>query len=395
MIMVTLFKKLFIKNYQDVSSPSVRAKYGTSAGLLGIVGNAILFIIKLIGALLSGSIAVIADAINNLTDFITSIITMVGFKISGRPADKEHPYGHARYEYITALLVACVIFFIGFETGRASIEKIFSNSITTFSNVTCIILAVSVVIKIVLSIIFDGLGKDINSDAIIAMSKDSRNDAISTSVVLCCSLITFFTDLQLDGYLGLLVSLFVLISAIKLIKETIGPLVGEQPDKKLIKNITDKVKSYDGILDIHDLIVHSYGPTQTFATVHVEVDSSVDVMISHELTDKIEQETLRELNVHLVCHLDPVNTTDPEIKTLYKSISNLLKESFPYTSMHDLRIVKGPNRTNVIFDVVIPFDKPHLEKEIYESVTATLKTLGDNYVAVIEYDKSYGTEELT
>ncbi|MBE5742809.1 MAG: cation transporter [Clostridiales bacterium] len=392
MIMTTLFKKLFIKNYTDVSSPTVRASYGTSAGLLGIVGNAILFVIKFIGALLSGSIAVIADAINNLTDFITSIITMVGFKISGRPADKEHPYGHARYEYVTALLVACVIFFIGFETGRASIEKIFSNSVTDFSIITCIILAISIVIKIILAIIFNGLGKDIDSDAIIAMSKDSRNDAVSTSIVLGCLLITFFTELQLDGYLGLLVSIFVLISAIKLIKETIGPLIGEQPDRQLIKNITEKVKSYDGVLDIHDLIVHSYGPTQTFATVHVEVDSAIDVMISHELTDKIEQETLKELNVHLVCHLDPVNTTDPETKTLHESISNLLKANYPSTSMHDLRIVKGPNRTNVIFDVVIPFDEPYLEKEIYDGVTKTLNAIGNHYVAVIEYDKRYDTE---
>jgi hypothetical protein len=224
------------------------------------------------------------------------------------------------------------------------------------------------------------------------MSKDSRNDAISTSIVLCCAIIGLFSDLPLDGYLGFIVSIFVIISALKLIKETIDPLIGEQPDKELIKKLSDKVKSYDGILDIHDLIVHSYGPTQTFATVHIEVDSAVDVMISHELADKIEQETLKELNVHLVCHLDPINTTDPETLTLNSTISTLLNNAFPDTSMHDLRIVKGPNRTNVIFDVVIPFDKPQLEKEITQSVTQTLQSLGNHYLAVIEFDKDYNKE---
>lgn len=386
--MTEFFKKLFIKDYQNVSNPEVRARYGTATGVLGIIANLFLFAIKFIAAILSGSVAVIADAVNNLTDFMTSIITTIGFKISGKPADSEHPFGHARFEYVTALLVACVIFFIGFETGRASISKIFSVDQTQFSIVTCIILGVSIIIKIMLAVIFNQLGKDVDSEAIKAMSADNRNDSISTSVVLVCAIVGLFTNLPLDGYLGVVVSLFVLISAISLMKETIDPLLGEKPDKDLMKEIENLVLGYNGILGVHELIVHSYGPTQSFATVHIEVDSRVDVMISHELADEIERDCLKNLNVHLVCHLDPLDLADPETVTLNQLICGLLKEKYESVTMHDLRIVKGPTFTNVIFDVVIPFDKT-LEEEIKKDVENALANLDGKYYAVIEFEKSF------
>ncbi|MBQ7373328.1 MAG: cation transporter [Clostridia bacterium] len=387
--MTTLFKKLFIKNYKDVENPTVRSAYGKASGTLGILGNAFLFAIKLIAGILSGSVAVVADAINNLTDFMTSIITLIGFKISGKSADKEHPFGHARFEYVTTLLVACVIFFIGIETGRSAIDKIFSSQTTNFSLITCIILGVSILVKICLSVIFNGLGKAVNSDAIKAMSADSRNDAISTTAVFACAVIGIFTNLQLDGYLGILVSILVIISAISLIKDTIDPLLGEKPNAELFNKIKSLILSHKGVLDVHELIVHSYGPTQFFATVHIEVDSKVDVMISHELADEIERDCLKKLNVNLVCHLDPINLSDPETVKLTHTISQFLKENHPRASFHDLRIVKGPTFTNVIFDLVLPFDKSNEQDEIKKSIDELLEKEENKYYAVIEFENSF------
>ena len=387
--MVSLFKKLFIKNYSDVSSPKVRARYGVISGVFGIICNAFLFVLKLIGGLLSGSIAVIADAINNLSDFATSLITMIGFKISSRPADKEHPYGHARFEYITGLIVACVILFIGVETGRGSIDKIISNTPTNFSIITCIILGVSIIVKICMSIIFSGLGKSISSDAISAMSADSKNDAISTGIILVCTIINIVFDISLDGYLGILVSIFVIISAIKLIKDTINPLVGCAPDKDFIGKIENKLKSYSGVIDIHDLIVHNYGPTKTFVSVHIEVDAQVDVMISHDLIDNIERDFMKENGIFLTGHLDPVRVNDPETNHLKQVVSETIKELSDKLTIHDFRVVYGNTHTNVIFDVVVPFELKDTENHIKEAVEKKLSTFDKTYYAVIEFDRNF------
>ena len=387
--MTKLFKKLFIKDYQDVSNPKVRARYGVASGALGIISNVVLFILKLIGGLLSGSIAVIADAINNLSDFMTSIITLIGFKMAGQPADKEHPYGHARFEYVTGLIVACVIFFIGIETGRAAIEKIIAGSITQFSIITCIILGVSVIVKVLISIIFNGLGKSICSDALKAMSADSRNDAISSFVILTCAIVAILTGVSLDGYLGVAVSVLVIISAITLIKDTINPLVGTAPDKELIEKIETKLKSYPEVLDIHDLIVHSYGATKTFATVHIEVDASVDVMLSHDLVDNIERDFFNDMHVTLVGHLDPVNVNDAETVELKNALTQTLKDYNDALTLHDFRIVCGKTHTNVIFDVVIPFGTKNIENDIRRVINEKLCSYDKKYYAVIEFDKSY------
>lgn len=389
--MTNLFKKFFIKNYENTTDPKVRTAYGTAAGILGISANALLFGFKLFAGLVSGSIAVIADAINNLSDFMTSLITLAGFRISGRPADKEHPYGHARIEYITGLIVAFVILFIGIETGRAAIDKITQGSPTDFTLITCIILAVSIIVKLCLSRVFKGLANSINSDALHAMSTDSRNDVISTLVVLICAIVGIYTNLSLDGYLGILVSLFVMYSAINLIRETINPLVGMPPDAEYIKKIEDKLMSYDGLLDIHDLIVHNYGPTKTFATVHIEVDSSVDIMESHDLADNIERDFMKEMGIILVCHLDPVIVNDPETNCLKEELSTLLKGIDERLTLHDFRIVKGITHTNVIFDVVLPFDSKYSEEDIKNTVTEMLSARETQYYAVIEFDRSYNS----
>lgn len=387
--MVNLFKKLFIKNYTDVKNPIVRATYGVVAGVFGIICNAFLFLLKLLAGILSGSVAVIADAINNLSDFMTSIITLLGFKISKRPADKEHPYGHARFEYVTALIVSCVIFFIGIETGRAGLDKILSGGETDFSVLTLCVLGGAILVKLVMSIIFKGLGKSINSEAITAMGTDSRNDVISSSVVLVSVVVGMFTDFAIDGYLGIAVSLFVLYSAFSLLRETINPLLGMPPEREYVESIKQKLKSYPQVLDIHDLIVHNYGPTKTFATVHIEVDSTVDIMISHDLADNIERDFYRDMGVSLVCHLDPVKVGDKETEHLKKEIIQILQEYCKDVSVHDFRVVVGYSHTNVIFDVVVPFGCDCEEQKINELVCEKLNCYDKKYYAVIEFDRDY------
>lgn len=387
--MSELFKKLFIKNYEDVTNPKVRERYGTSASVLGIIGNIILFCAKLVVGLLSMSIAVIADAINNLTDFMTSIITLIGFKLSSRPADKEHPYGHSRIEYVTGFMIAFVILFLGIEIGRNAIDKIITANPTDFSISTCIILALSIVVKLCLSLIFKGLGKSINSDALNAMSTDSRNDVVSTAVVLVSAILALTLGIQIDGYLGILVALFIIYSAIKLIKETVNTLIGTPPDKNFVDDVIKKLKSYPEVLDIHDLVIHNYGPLKTFASVHIEVDARVDIMISHELADNIERDFIKNMNIMLVCHLDPVAIGDPETDKLREILTITLKRIDDRLTLHDLRIVHAVSFSNVIFDVVLPFECNYTEHDIKEEVTKALKALDKPYFAVIEFDKNY------
>lgn len=387
--MSKLFKKLFIKNYQDVENPNVRASYGKSAGILGIIANVFLFAIKLFAGIITGSIAIIADAINNLTDFLTSIITLVGFKLSNAPADKEHPFGHARIEYITALLVSIFILTIGIEVGRTGIDKIINGSNTTFTITACIILAVSILTKLLLSIIFKDLGKSINSEALFAMSQDSRNDTISTFIILLSAIVSMKFNIYIDGYLSVAIAILIIISAISLIKSTISPLLGEPPKKEFIQQIEKKILSYDGIMGIHDLVVHNYGPLKTFATVHIEVDAKVDVMISHELSDNIERDFSKELNVFLVCHLDPIVTDDEETNMLKERITKLLISFDNRLNLHDFRLVHGVNHSNIIFDVLIPYDTKYDEDSIKYLVDEELKKYNKKYFAVIEFDRSF------
>lgn len=387
--MSKLFKKLFIKNYQDVENPNVRASYGKSAGILGIIANVFLFAIKLFAGIITGSIAIIADAINNLTDFLTSIITLVGFKLSNAPADKEHPFGHARIEYITALLVSIFILTIGIEVGRTGIDKIINGSNTTFTITACIILAVSILTKLLLSIIFKDLGKSINSEALFAMSQDSRNDTISTFIILLSAIVSMKFNIYIDGYLSVAIAILIIISAISLIKSTISPLLGEPPKKEFIQQIEKKILSYDGIMGIHDLVVHNYGPLKTFATVHIEVDAKVDVMISHELSDNIERDFSKELNVFLVCHLDPIVTDDEETNMLKERITKLLISFDNRLNLHDFRLVHGVNHSNIIFDVLIPYDTKYDEDSIRFLVDEELKKYNKKYFAVIEFDRSF------
>ncbi len=387
--MSELFKKLFIKNYKDTENPAVRARYGVSAGILGIVANILLFAVKLFAGIISGSVAIIADAINNLSDFMTSIVTLVGFKLSSRPADKEHPYGHARIEYVTGLIVSVVILTIGIEIGRSSIEKIINATATDFSIITCIILGVAILVKLLLAIIYRGLGKSIDSEALYGMSKDSRNDVISTSVILLSSIACMQFGINLDGYLGVLVALLIIISAVSLIKETADPLLGTPPDREYVKKIEQKIKGYEGVIGIHDLVVHNYGPLKSFATVHIEVDGDVDIMVSHDLADNIERDFARDMNINLVCHLDPIAKNDEETNILREKMVKLIKGFDEKLNLHDFRVVHGIAHTNIIFDVVMPYGVDYTQQDIKNLVDGELKKLERQYYAVIEFDSDF------
>lgn len=304
--MTKLLLRLFIKNHQDSQSPTVRGAIGKLSGVVGILCNVILFLAKFIVGLMAGSVAVMADAVNNLLDASSSIVTLLGFRMAQRPADHGHPYGHGRYEYLAGLLVAGIILLSGGDQARTAVEKIIRPAAADFSTVTFIVLFFSIGIKLWMCVFYKKLGKQIQSTTLLAASVDSRNDVLaSCSVLLCCGL-EFFFQIKLDAYAALAVALFILYSGIKLTGETISPLLGKKADDELIEQISELVLSHEAVLGIHDLLVHDYGPGKCYASVHAEMSASEDPIVSHEIIDHIEKETLERMNVHLVIHFDPV-----------------------------------------------------------------------------------------
>ena len=353
-----LIKKLFIKNYKNTTDEKVRFKYGFVAGIFGLLSNLLLFAGKLLIGIIGGSITIIADAINNLSDMGSSAIVIFGFKLSSKPADSEHPFGHQRYEQIMALIVAVIVMAIGILLSKSSIEKLIAPEPTSVSVITYVNLGLAILVKLFQMWLYSDFSKSINSDILKASSIDSRNDVISTSAVLVAMiLINIFGDIgfSIDGLFGLIVSIFIMISAIKLIKETIGPLLGEMPDKEFVQSLKDKILSYDGVLGIHDFLIHSYGANNYFVNVHVEVSSKVDVMISHDVIDNIERDFREQLGITLSIHLDPIETDNEQVNFNKKKVDVILKNIDESLSFHDFRMVFGETHINILFDVVIPF----------------------------------------
>ena len=383
-----LFKK-FIKDYENVKDSDVRDSYGKLAGTVGIVSNSLLCIMKILIGWISGSIAIIADGINNLADASSSIITLVGFKLAALPEDEEHPYGHARIEYLAGMAVSVMIILVGVELGKSSIDKILEPSPLEFSWVLVAVLILAIVIKVWQARINISTGKKINSLALMATGADSRNDVISTCVVLLGVLIGHFAEIQIDGYLGLLVAVFIIWSGICLVKETVSPLLGEAPDHELVEQIAQIAKSHEGILDIHDLAVHNYGPGKIFASIHLEVDASVDVMESHDLVDNVEHEIANKLNINITAHMDPVDLSTPYRAEIMEIIKNAIKPIDGVVSMHDLRLVTGPTHTNVIFDIVIAPGCKSSEDEIKKVIDDAIHKKYPNFFTAIDFDKSY------
>lgn len=385
--MTNLLVRLFVKNREKVEDPGVRGAYGTLAGAVGIVCNLLLFVAKLIIGTISGSVSITADAVNNLSDASSSIVTLIGFRLAQKPEDEEHPYGHARIEYLSGLAVAALILIIGVQLAKSSFEKILHPEAVEFSVALVLVLVLSIGVKLWLAIFNRDLGKRISSTSLIATAADSRNDVISTGAVLAAAVIAQVTGWNLDGYIGFLVALFILYSGVEIAKETISPLLGAPADEELVHMVKNEVLHYDDrILGVHDLMVHDYGPGQTFASIHVEVDRNEDVMEIHNMIDNIERMFLQDHHIHLTIHYDPVVTDDAEVRRMREKVDQKLREIDPRLSFHDFRMVVGPEHTNLIFDVVVPYEMRCQEEEIQRKLEEALQEPGQRYYLVLTFD---------
>lgn len=392
--MFDFIMKAFVPGYGKKDEPQIREKSGRVAGAVGIVTNLVLFVIKLVAGFVSGSVAVMADAVNNLTDSGSSIVMLVGFKLAGKPADEKHPFGHARIEYLSGVIVSFIVLFLGLELGKTSIEKIISPEPADFSVMALAILGVSILIKLWQCFFYRSVGKTIHSDTVFATSSDSRNDVIATSVVLLGAVITKLTDLNLDGFLGLVVAVFIVVSGVKLIMETGNPLLGMAPDEELVKTIYEKILSYEGIFGIHDLTVHNYGEGKCFASVHCEVPAERDILVSHDIIDNIERDFQRDLGIHLVIHLDPIVTEDERTNKLREQVRKLLHVVYPEASLHDFRVVWGVTHSNVVFDVAVPFSLKESDQQIKDRIDQAVKTLDPDYRTVLTIDREGTVNKL-
>lgn len=377
----------FVKDYENTGNPEVRRAYGKFASVVGVITNLVLFVIKVIAGLISKSVSITADAVNNLSDSGSSLVTLFGFKISGKPADEKHPYGHARMEYISGLIVAIIIMFLGLQLVSSSIAKIIRPENMEFSPLAAAILAVSILLKLWFSLFSRRIGKLVDSSTLIATSVDSRNDILATSAVLISIIINRITGYNLDGYIGTAVSLFIIISGVKIATETISTLLGSAPSRELVEKCYRKLLSYEGIVGIHDLNIHTYGEGNCFASVHCEVDYDQDIMVSHDIIDNIERDFLEEEGIHLVIHLDPVVLDDERTNALKDKVNALISEISPEISMHDFRVVWGLTHSNLIFDIVIPFGMQ--DNEIVEKIKKRIEELDPSYRSFITVDHTY------
>lgn len=385
--MTELLLKLFVKDYHKAELPAVRASIGKLAGVVGIVCNSLLFVFKLVAGLVSGSVSIIADAVNNLSDASSSLVTLIGFKLAQRPADKDHPYGHARYEYLSGFIVSGLIFVIGIELAKSSVEKIVNPEAVELSVLSVGVLVASILLKLWMSLFCRNLGKRIDSTTLQATSVDSRNDVISTTAVLAGFVIGYLFNIKIDGYIGLGVALFIIYSGIALAKETISPLLGEQADEKLVDDISELVLSHDKIIGMHDLLVHDYGPGKCFASVHAELNADEDPLVCHDIIDDIERNVLEQLSVHLVIHYDPVVIDDEELNYMRNVVVDIIIGFDSRLSLHDFRMVRGAKRTKLVFDLVIPYSMEEEKHQLKEKIDKGIKSEGKHYDAVICFDK--------
>lgn len=389
--MTSFLIRLFIRRREDVQDACVRLSYGNLAGITGIVCNVLLCAIKFFTGLFTGSISITADAVNNLSDASSGVITLLGFKLAGKPADPEHPYGHARMEYLAGLVVSFVILLIGVQLAGESIQKILHPAAATFGIVPAVMLVFSILVKLWMAGFYRSIGKKIDSTTLLAASADSRNDVISTGAVLLALLISAWTDLDLDGWMGMAVALFILYSGIGLIKDTLDPLLGRAPSEDLTQRVEEKILSYEGILGTHDLMVHDYGPGQCFASVHVEMSAEMNVMRSHDIIDTIERDFHEQDHIHLVIHYDPIETGSEAVGTMRQWVTERVHAVSPLLSIHDFRMVKGELHTNLIFDVAAPSSYESTDAEIKQQIQRSVQenANGETYYCVITVDRSY------
>lgn len=386
-----LLIRKFIKNHTDTKNEKVRNSYGFLAGIVGLFTNIILFIIKFSVGLITSSISIMADAFNNLSDAASSLITIFGFKLSSMPADKEHPFGHGRIEYLSALIVAFMVMLVGIQFVKSSFQKIINPEPVTFELIPFILLLISIGLKVWLSRFNKFMGEKINSSALKATSVDALGDVFTSSCVALSFLAAKFTTIPIDGYIGMVVALFIVYSGFTLIKDTINPLLGEAPDPELVESIHQMVLSYDNILGTHDLIVHNYGPGKCMASIHAEIPSDISVVKIHEIIDKAEREISKYLNIYLVIHIDPICVIEGEVQEAYDEILRLVNEIDYIESIHDFRVVGEGEVKNLIFDLVIDTSKKleYSDDELKEKINSNIKKDHPSYNCIITLDKHY------
>lgn len=385
--MTDLILRIFVRDHKNTEDPAVRDKCGRVAGAVGIVTNFLLFLMKIIVGTVFHSVSVTADAVNNLTDSGSSVVTLIGFKMASKPADEKHPFGHARIEYLSGVIVSFIVIFLGLQLGMSSIEKILTPEENALTPVALVVLVISILAKLWQCLFYRKVGRMIKSESVEATSKDSRNDVIATSVVLLGAVITMLTDVNLDGYMGAAVALFIVFSGVQLTISTADPLLGQAPEGELVQTITEKMLSYPGIIGMHDLAVHNYGVGRCFASAHCEVDAKNDILVSHDLIDNIERDFSRDLGIHMVIHLDPVIVGDARTDALHCKVQSLVTALYPTVTIHDFRVIWGVTHSNIVFDAAVPFAVKDSDAVITQKLEVEIQKLDPDYRTVVTIDR--------
>lgn len=385
--MTDLILRIFVRDHKNTEDPAVRDKCGRVAGAVGIVTNFLLFLMKIIVGTVFHSVSVTADAVNNLTDSGSSVVTLIGFKMASKPADEKHPFGHARIEYLSGVIVSFIVIFLGLQLGMSSIEKILTPEENALTPVALVVLVISILAKLWQCLFYRKVGRMIKSESVEATSKDSRNDVIATSVVLLGAVITMLTGVNLDGYMGAAVALFIVFSGVQLTISTADPLLGQAPEGELVQTITEKMLSYPGIIGMHDLAVHNYGVSRCFASAHCEVDAKNDILVSHDLIDNIERDFSRDLCIHMVIHLDPVIVGDARTDALHRKVQSLVTALYPTVTIHDFRVIWGVTHSNIVFDAAVPFSVKDSDAVITQKLEAEIQKLDPDYRTVVTIDR--------
>jgi len=385
--MTDLILRIFVRDHKNTEDPAVRDKCGRVAGAVGIVTNFLLFLMKIIVGTVFHSVSVTADAVNNLTDSGSSVVTLIGFKMASKPADEKHPFGHARIEYLSGVIVSFIVIFLGLQLGMSSVEKILTPEENALTPVALVVLVISILAKLWQCLFYRKVGRMIKSESVEATSKDSRNDVIATSVVLLGAVITMLTGVNLDGYMGAAVALFIVFSGVQLTISTADPLLGQAPEGELVQTITEKMLSYPGIIGMHDLAVHNYGVGRCFASAHCEVDAKNDILVSHDLIDNIERDFSRDLGIHMVIHLDPVIVGDARTDALHCKVQSLVTALYPTVTIHDFRVIWGVTHSNIVFDAAVPFSVKDSDAVITKKLEAEIQKLDPDYRTVVTIDR--------
>lgn len=385
--MTDLILRIFVRDHKNTEDPAVRDKCGRVAGAVGIVTNFLLFLMKIIVGTVFHSVSVTADAVNNLTDSGSSVVTLIGFKMASKPADEKHPFGHARIEYLSGVIVSFIVIFLGLQLGMSSIEKILMPEENALTPVALVVLVISILAKLWQCLFYRKVGRMIKSESVEATSKDSRNDVIATSVVLLGAVITMLTGVNLDGYMGAAVALFIVFSGVQLTISTADPLLGQAPEGELVQTITEKMLSYPGIIGMHDLAVHNYGVGRCFASAHCEVDAKNDILVSHDLIDNIERDFSRDLGIHMVIHLDPVIVGDARTDALHCKVQSLVTALYPTVTIHDFRVIWGVTHSNIVFDAAVPFAVKDSDAVITQKLETEIQKLDPDYRTVVTIDR--------